>query len=56
MEQLTKRTAGMAVRSVAAYPSREGDWEAVIRVRGRSLARLPGRESSHTPYKAFARA
>jgi acetoin utilization protein AcuB len=43
MEQLTRRTAGMGVRSVAAYPSREGGWEAVIRVRGRSLARVPDR-------------
>ena len=43
MEHLSRRTAGMAVRSVAAYPSREGGWEAVVRVRGRSLARLPGR-------------
>jgi acetoin utilization protein AcuB len=43
MEHLSRRTAGMAVRSLAAYPSREGGWEAVIRVRGRSLARLPGR-------------
>jgi acetoin utilization protein AcuB len=43
MEQLSRRTAGMAVRSLAAYPSREGGWEAVIRVRGRSLVRLPGR-------------
>jgi acetoin utilization protein AcuB len=39
MEQLSRRTAGMAVRSLAAYPSREGGWEAVVRVRGRSLAR-----------------
>ncbi len=43
MEQLSRRTAGMAVRSLAAYPSREGGWEAVVRVRGRSPARLPGR-------------
>lgn len=42
MEQLARRTAGMTVRSLAAYPSREGGWEAVVRVRGRSLARLPG--------------
>jgi acetoin utilization protein AcuB len=42
MEHLARRTAGMAVRSLAAYPSREGGWEAVVRVRGRSLARLPG--------------
>lgn len=40
MEQLTRRTVGMAVRSLAAYPSREGGWEAVVRVRGRSPARL----------------
>lgn len=45
MEQLSRRASGMAVRSVAAYPSREGGWEAVVRVRGRSLARLPGRGS-----------
>src|SRR5262245_12046769 len=43
MEHLSRRTSGMAVRSLAAYPSREGGWEAVVRVRGRSLARLPGR-------------
>jgi acetoin utilization protein AcuB len=43
MEQLSRRTSGMAVRSIAAYPAREGGWEAVVRVRGRSLARLPGR-------------
>jgi acetoin utilization protein AcuB len=43
MDHLSRRTAGMAVRSLAAYPSREGGWEAVVRVRGRSLARLPGR-------------
>jgi len=42
MEHLSRRTAGMAVRSLAAYPSREGGWEAVVRVRGRSLARLTG--------------
>ena len=43
MDHLSRRTAGMAVRSLAVYPSQEGGWEAVIRVRGRSLARLPGR-------------
>ena len=43
MEQLARRTAGMAVRSLAAYPSREGGWEAVVRVRGRSLAKVPNR-------------
>jgi acetoin utilization protein AcuB len=42
MDHLSRRVAGMRVRSVAAYPSREGGWEAVVRVRGRSLARLPG--------------
>lgn len=42
MEHLSRRTSGMAVRSLAAYPSREGGWEAVVRVRGRSPARLPG--------------
>ena len=35
------RTPACPVRSVAAYPSREGGWEAVVRVRGRSLAQLP---------------
>ena len=40
MKTLSRRTAGMAVKSVAAYPSRDGGWEAVVRVRGRSLARL----------------
>jgi len=43
MDHLARRTSGMAVRSLAAYPAREGGWEAVVRVRGRSLARLPGR-------------
>ena len=43
MEHLSRRTLGMAVRSLAAYPSKDGGWEAVIRVRGRSLARLQGR-------------
>ena len=43
MDHLVRRTSGMAVRSLAAYPAREGGWEAVVRVRGRSLARLPGR-------------
>jgi hypothetical protein len=42
MEQLTRRTAGLAVRSVAAYPAREGGWEVVVRVRGASLAKLRG--------------
>lgn len=42
MEHLSRRTAGLAVRSLAAYPSREGGWEAVVRVRGRSPARLQG--------------
>ena len=42
LEHLARRTAGMTVRSLAAYPSREGGWEAVVRVRGRSPARLPG--------------
>lgn len=42
MEQLSRRTAGMAVRSLAAYPSKDGGWEAVVRVRGRSPSRLQG--------------
>ncbi|HEV3026541.1 MAG TPA: CBS domain-containing protein [Planctomycetota bacterium] len=42
MEHLVRRTAGMAVRSLAAYPSREGGWEAVVRVRGRSPSKLQG--------------
>jgi acetoin utilization protein AcuB len=41
MDHLSRRVAGMRVRSLAAYPGREGGWEAVVRVRGRSLARLP---------------
>jgi len=44
LEHLSRRTTGMTVRSLAAYPSRDGGWEAVVRVRGRSLARLTGRE------------
>jgi acetoin utilization protein AcuB len=43
LDYLARRTAGMAVRSLAAYPSKQGGWEAVIRVRGRSLAGSPGR-------------
>ncbi|HVR87538.1 MAG TPA: CBS domain-containing protein [Planctomycetota bacterium] len=42
MEHLVRRTAGMAVRSLAAYPSREGGWEAVVRVRGRLPSKLQG--------------
>jgi len=42
MEQLARRTAGMGVRSLAAYPAREGGWEVVVRIRGRSLAKLKG--------------
>lgn len=42
MEQLSRRTAGMAVRSLAAYPSKDGGWEAVVRVRGRAPSRLQG--------------
>jgi acetoin utilization protein AcuB len=42
MEHLSRRTSGMAVRSLAAYPAKDGGWEAVVRVRGRSLARLQG--------------
>lgn len=42
LDHLVRRTTGMAVRSLAAYPSKDGGWEAVVRVRGRSLARLWG--------------
>jgi acetoin utilization protein AcuB len=42
MEQLARRTAGTGVRSLAAYPAREGGWEVVVRIRGRSLAKLKG--------------
>jgi len=42
MEQLARRTAGMGVRSLAAYPAREGGWEVVVRIRGRSLAKIKG--------------
>ena len=45
LEHISRRTTGLSVRSLAAYPSREGGWEAVVRVRGRSLSRLPGRGS-----------
>lgn len=45
LEHLARRTSGMTVRSLAAYPAREGGWEAVVRVRGRSLSRLPSRGS-----------
>ena len=45
LEQLSRRTTGMAVRSLAAYPARDGGWEAVVRVRGRSLSRPPIRGS-----------
>jgi acetoin utilization protein AcuB len=40
LDHLSRRVAGMRVRSLAAYPRREGGWEAVVRVRGRSLSRL----------------
>lgn len=43
MDYLSRRTAGMAVRSLAVYPSQEGGWEAVIRIRGWSLARMSDR-------------
>ncbi|MBV8879275.1 MAG: CBS domain-containing protein [Planctomycetaceae bacterium] len=42
MEQLSRRTAGMSVRSLAAYPARDGGWEVVVRVRGRAPTRLQG--------------
>lgn len=41
LDTLTRRTAGMNVRSLAAYPAPEGGWEAVIRVRGRRAAPAP---------------
>jgi acetoin utilization protein AcuB len=40
LEGIRERSLGMSVRSLAAYPSPKGGWEAVVRVRGRSLARL----------------
>lgn len=43
LDYLARRTSGMAVRSLAAYPSKQGGWEAVIRVRGRSFAGMQGR-------------
>lgn len=42
MEHLSRVVAGEAVRSLAAYPRREGGWEAVVRVR-RTAVRSPGR-------------
>ena len=39
LEHLSRRTTGLTVRSLAAYPSREGGWEAVVRMRGRALSR-----------------
>jgi acetoin utilization protein AcuB len=45
LEHLARRTTGLAVRSLAAYPSKDGGWEAVVRVRGRALSRLPSRGS-----------
>jgi acetoin utilization protein AcuB len=36
LPELLRRTRGMAVQSLAAYPSPGGGWEAVVRVRGRS--------------------
>ncbi len=42
LDALSRRTEGMGVRSVAAYPARSGGWEAVVRIRGRALAGIPG--------------
>jgi acetoin utilization protein AcuB len=42
LEAVRGRTAGMALRSLAAYPAPEGGWEVVARVRGRiALAGRP---------------
>lgn len=41
LDSIRARTLGMSVRSVAAYPGTQGGWEAVVRVRGRALARVP---------------
>jgi acetoin utilization protein AcuB len=41
LEGVRSRTSGLSVRSLAAYPSPQGGWEVVVRVRGRALARVP---------------
>jgi acetoin utilization protein AcuB len=41
LDTLRVRTSGLSVRSLAAYPSPKGGWEAVVRMRGRMLARVP---------------
>lgn len=41
LESIRTRTWGLSVRSLAAYPSSKGGWEAVVRVRGRSLVKVP---------------
>ena len=39
VDHIGRRTSGMSVRSMAAYPSPSGGWEAVVRVRGRAALR-----------------
>lgn len=41
LDSLRTRTKGLSVRSLAAYPSTQGGWEVVVRVRGRALKRVP---------------
>ncbi|HLF94875.1 MAG TPA: CBS domain-containing protein [Planctomycetota bacterium] len=41
LEGIRVRTSGLSVRSLAAYPSAAGGWEVVVRMRGRTLARIP---------------
>jgi acetoin utilization protein AcuB len=35
LREVASRTDGLAVRSLVAYPSSGGDWEVVVRIRGR---------------------
>jgi acetoin utilization protein AcuB len=45
LREVASRTEGLAVRSLAAYPSSFGGWEVVVRIRGR-IAAVPERSSS----------
>jgi acetoin utilization protein AcuB len=41
LEAIRVRTSRLSVRSLAAYPSPGGGWEVVVRMRGRSLVKVP---------------
>lgn len=49
LQELRSRTAGLLLRSLAAYPGPGGGWEVVARVRGRrgaAVAEVPGAEDT----------